>query len=113
MKLKELLEDIEHILNIDSNQANSEVRIYIRDSQAMGPTPSVGLKGMQIGFDWDINSIILMPDRDLIDPLLETQRNKKYQEAINKIIQLEENEINLMIQSTKNFKKKKKNAKTS
>lgn len=61
MKLNELRELLDRLESI-----NPEVRIVVSNlSTILGPTPTVGIDSVNIGFDWNTNNVLITPDVEL------------------------------------------------
>lgn len=60
MTLEEMLNHINKIIDLQPRRKDLEVRIPIQEER-VGPMPSVGIKAMHAGIDWDSGSFFLYP----------------------------------------------------
>lgn len=68
MNILELQQRINHIVDQHSRNKNLEdirVCIPIITPSAIGGTPCIDIKSIQLGFDWDNNKLMLYPIEDL------------------------------------------------
>lgn len=64
MKLSELKSLIKHI---ESTRDNDDLELMIKIFRvgSLGPTPSVGINSINVGFDWNLGRLIIIPEKQL------------------------------------------------
>ena len=66
MTLEELKEFLEHALRHQRHDPTAmQIGIVVQTAGSVGGTPTVGVKNLSIGFDWDNGKILIYPDKDL------------------------------------------------
>lgn len=66
MNLLELKRQVDQaILSAGSRAETMEVRIVVRRDFAVGGTPSVPVKAVSCGFDWDHTKFLITPEQNL------------------------------------------------
>jgi len=112
MKLSELKEYIDRIMEYAPRDANSEVMIAIKLPYAtVGARPMKPITGIMQGFDWEKGKIILSTDEPLTpyEKLLGDSIGKIYDklglaEYQNKVLQREIEELKKQLEELKNEK---------
>ena len=69
MKLSELNDIINRLikLNVNSRNSDAEVKIAIKKPfQTVGGLPMIGVKTVQMGFDWEAGNLIIRPEENLM-----------------------------------------------
>lgn len=64
MKLKELKEIVDHLLEVNPRNENLDVVIPI-EKESYGGTPSVNVKSLHNGIDWNNGKLFINPDNKL------------------------------------------------
>jgi hypothetical protein len=70
MNLKELKEQVDWLYESQSRRTHQgpetvTVSIVVKTVGTVGGTPGVGVKNMQVGFDWDNGKLMIFPEKDL------------------------------------------------
>ena len=65
MNIRELQIIIDHIVSDLHDYQNPNVMVVIKRPGSAGGTPCVGIGNVSVGFDWDSNKIMLIPDEAL------------------------------------------------
>ena len=79
--LKQLVEHVTWMLT-DQNE-NNTVKIQIRVAGSIGSTPTVDIKNITAGFDWDSGKIIITPTVELQE--FDPPAHKKIMEMYDKV----------------------------
>ncbi|BET96977.1 hypothetical protein [Xenorhabdus taiwanensis] len=51
--------------SLHSHKASAPLRLVIHQPGGIGGTPTVGMKAIHAGFDWDSNTILIYPEEQL------------------------------------------------
>ena len=63
MKLSELKDKIDFLF--ESSRDDLEVRIVVKVAGSVAAQPTVGIKSIHSGFDWDAGKLLIYPEVDL------------------------------------------------
>lgn len=99
MKLSELKKYIDHHLKYERDDPNVVIQIKLPYS-TVGARPSVGVKSVQMGFDWDAGKFILTPeepltpsDRDFDKQMRDMQERAGWADSENRRLKAELNQL--------------------
>jgi len=71
MKLSELKQHIDFLIEHGYKHDDPEIRVIISTSGSIGGTPTVGIKSITSGFDWDSGKIMI----STLDPIMKVNQN--------------------------------------
>lgn len=66
MKLSELKNIIDKSLAFNKNSGDCDVVVRIHKPNSVGGTPSVDVRNVSLGFDWDVGKFLITPDIVLV-----------------------------------------------
>ena len=66
MKLSELKKIVDEYVKMHQDYDDPEIRIVISSHNSVGGTPTVGVKNMYCGFDWDAGKMMIFTDKPVM-----------------------------------------------